>query len=267
MNRKFNLLLEGPPGSGKTYSLRSIVEAGRPLFVIATEPGIENVLGDLPAELCHWHYIAPAVPDWDVMRRAALAINTQTMKMLVESTGNRSNYQQFIEFVNTCADFTCDRTGEAFGPIDALPPEAVVAVDSLSGISIMSMDLVAGSKPAKSQADWGIAMDNLERMITKLTCDLRCSFVLTAHIEREQDEITGTTKVTVSTLGKKLAPKIPRFFDDVIQCIHEGKSYYWSNEESGAMLKQRLLPTGDKLHPTFHQLFRALEQEETNGVA
>ena len=43
---KYNILLVGPIGTGKTTALRSIVEeCNKKLFVIATEPGIENILG------------------------------------------------------------------------------------------------------------------------------------------------------------------------------------------------------------------------------
>ena len=51
----------------------------------------------------------------------------------------------------------------------------------------------AGREVRQAMADWGIAMDNLERLIIKLTTDLRCYFILTAHMERETDEVTGGT--------------------------------------------------------------------------
>ncbi len=253
---KINTILQGPTGSGKTFSLRTLVEAGLELFVIATEPGIENVLGDLPEERCHWHYIPPAVPEWGVMIDSANKINTQPQEVLQKSTGNRIEYRQFIEFLNCCANFSDDRTGECFGAIDDWDTSRVIAVDGMSGLSIMAMDLVCGNKPAKTMADWGMAMDNLERLITKLSCGTKCSFVLTAHLDRELDEISGGTKVTVSTLGRKLAPKIPRFFDEVVQTTRDGNKFYWSTAESGSDLKARKLKISDNLAPSFVQLFQ-----------
>lgn len=255
MFRKINTILQGPTGSGKTYSLRSAVETGLELFVIATEPGIENILGDLPPDRCHWQYIPPAVSDWDVMIRSANNINTLPQDALQRSDGGRSNYRQFIDVLEACSDFVCDRTGEHFGAIDNWNTSRMVAFDGMSGLSIMAMDLVAGNKPMKTQADWGMAMDNLERLITKLTCATKCSFTMICHQDREPDEINGGTKVTVSTLGRKLAPKIPRFFDEVVQTVRRDKEFYWSTAESGVDLKSRLLPISDKLRPSFELLF------------
>ena len=45
--RGFKVLLLGETGSGKTYSLRTLLDAGLEVFVIATEPGLLEVLGDL----------------------------------------------------------------------------------------------------------------------------------------------------------------------------------------------------------------------------
>jgi hypothetical protein len=253
--RKVNVILQGPTGSGKTFSLKSLVEAGLELFVIPTEPGIENVLGDLPTEKCHWHYIPPATPDWDTMLKSANAINTMTQDILQKSDGNRGEYRQFIEFLDCCSNFKCDRTGKEYGAVDDFDTTRVLAVDGMSGLSIMAMDLVAGNKPAKTMADWGMAMDNLERLITKLACATKCSFVLTAHQDREMDEISGGTTVTVSTLGRKLAPKIPRFFDEVVQTVRDGKDFKWSTAESGSVLKARILPISDALRPDFGQIF------------
>jgi hypothetical protein len=254
--KKVNVLLQGPTGSGKTYSLRSVVEAGIELFVIATEPGIENILGDLDPEMCHWHYIQPATADWDAMTASANNINTLPQKALQESDGGRRNYRQFIEFLDTCSNFKCDRTGKSYGAIDLFGTDRLVAIDGMSGLSIMAMDLVTGSKPIKTIADWGMAMDNLERLITKLCCSTKCSLVMISHQDREVDEISGGTKITVSTLGRKLAPKIPRFFDEVIQTVRDGTKFHWSTSESGVDLKARNLPISDKIPPSFEMIFK-----------
>lgn len=255
---KSNVLLLGPPGTGKTSSLRTVLDHRQNLFVLATEPGIETILGDLPADRVHWHYIPPAAPDWETMIKSARTINSLNIDQLIKTGGggSKAEYRQFIEVLECLSNFTCDRTGESFGAVDEFPPEAVFAVDSLSGLSIMAMDLVAGNAPIKSLPMWGVAMDNLERLITKLTCDTKCSFVLTAHMDREVDELTGGTKLMASTLGRKLAPKIPRFFDEVVWCTrNDGKRFAWSTTESAADLKTRRLPISDELKPDFGLIF------------
>jgi hypothetical protein len=125
-----------------------------------------------------------------------------------------------------------------------------------------SMNLVTGSKPVKSMADWGVAIDNLERLITKLTTGLRCHFAMTAHLERETDEITGGTQLMASTLGKKLAPKLPRFFSDVVHCKRDGTKWVWATDTTNVDLKARNLPIKDGMQPTFAAI---LESWKANG--
>lgn len=140
---------------------------------------------------------------------------------------------------------------------NAFGKNRAIVIDSMSGLAIMAMNLVAGSKPVKCVADWGIAIDNLERLITKLCVDVKCHFVLTAHLERETDEVTGGTTLMASTLGKKLAPKLPRFFSDVIHVKRTGTDFEWSTATSNVDLKARNLPLKDKIPPTFVPIIEA----------
>lgn len=259
-NAGTNTLLLGATGTGKTYALRTFLDAGVTPFILSTEPGIESTLGDLDSSKLHWHYIPPASIGWDELMDSARKINSFDIKALSGlSDINKRKYQQFMEVIAQCNNFTCQRTGEEFGDVSTWGPDRAFVIDSLSGLNIMAMNLVVGSKPMKAMADWGIAMDNLERLITKLTTDTRCYFVLTAHVEREIDEVTGGTSIMASTLGRKLAPKIPRFFDDVVMCVKEGASFYWSTTAHGADLKNRNLPLSAKIPPTFAEIVKRRE--------
>ena len=252
MSTGTNTLLMGPTGSGKTYCLRTFIDAGITPFILSTEPGIESTLGDIPKDKIHWHYIPPASIGWDELLDSARKINTFDIKALSSlSDINKRKYQQFMEVIAQCNNFHCQRCDQDFGDVSTWGPDRAFVVDSLSGLNIMAMNLVVGSKPMKAMADWGIAMDNLERLITKLTTDTKCYFVLTAHTERETDEVTGGTAVMVSTLGRKLAPKLPRFFDDVVLCIKDGDQFTWSTTTHGVDLKNRNLPLSSKIPPTF----------------
>lgn len=247
---KHNTILVGPVGTGKTSSLRTVKG---PLFVLATEPGIESILTHTMDT--HWRFIPPADPDWSIMVQNAKLVNTLTQEQLMKQAGiNRQDYRQFIDVLNCCADLKCDVCGQSFGAVDKLNDVWTFAMDGLSGLSTMSMDLVAGGKPTKTQADWGTAMDNIERLTMKLTGSTKCSFVLISHLDREYDELTGGTKLMVSTLGRKLAPRIPRFFDEVVYCHRIGGDFWWSSTEANVDLKVRRLPFSDKIRPDFGQL-------------
>lgn len=253
-----NVLLMGPTGSGKTFSLRSLPARGVETFILFTEPGME-VVEDIPCEAgLHYHYVSPASVDWDTMAKSAKTINTLSFEALAKLPAiEKSKYGQFIEVINTLGNFTCQRCGKPFGDVSTWGPERAIVIDSLSGLNIMAMDLVVGSKPARSMSDWGIAQQNLERLINKLCTDTKCWFVLTAHIERETDEVTGRSNLTVSTLGRKLAPVIPRYFSDVILTGRDGTKFSWSTAALNVDLKARNLPIADGLEPGFERLIES----------
>lgn len=252
-----NVLLLGPIGTGKTSALRTIPDTGRELLVLATEPGIDKILGDLPEDKVHWHYVSPATTDWDTLKQNAKLANEHTMEQLQKlQSPNLRKYQQFIELLDTLADFTCDRCGKNFGEIDDWGPDKVLAIDGLTGISQMSIDLVCGPKPIKSLPEWLCGQDQIKRLIDKLCDDTKCSFVLISHAAREHNELTGGTNLMVSTLGSKLAPKIIEPFDEVILTVRNGKEFHWSTMDNDTDLKTRSLEFSNELTPDFALLFK-----------
>lgn len=261
------ILLIGGTGSGKTHSVRTLVEAGLEVFVLFTEPGME-VLADIPPDKLHWHYLPPASPDWGDMLQSAKMINTMSLKALAGMEDiNKRKYAGFLDMLESLSNFPDDRTGVKFGPVDSFGQNRALVIDSLSGLNILAMNLVTGSKPVKSMADWGMAMDNLERFITKLTVDVACPVVLTAHSERETDEVTGGTTIMASTLGRKLAPKIPRFFSDVVNVKRDGEKFTWSTMTFGMDLKARNLPLADNIPPSFVPIIRGWQKKLTEAEA
>lgn len=268
--QKFNsrgtkTLLLGPVGTGKTTSLVTFIEAGIELFVIGTDPGFEESILDaihkknLPLDKFHYQYIAPASADWDALINNAEMINKMGYESLstLKSGMNKQSYTQFLELLRALSNFTDHRTGKEYGPVDSFPENVAFAIDSLSGINIMAMDMMIGGKPTAHQGEWGVAMNAEEKLILKLTSDLKCFFVLTAHIEKEPDIVTGVPIVMVGALGRKLAPKLPRTFSDVILTAREGDKFTWSTAALNVDLKARSLPIRDGLTPSFGQIVEA----------
>jgi hypothetical protein len=248
------ILLIGGTGAGKTHSIRTLVDMGLEVFVLFTEPGME-VLADVPVDKLHWHYISPSSPDWADMKDSATKINTLSLKVIAGMEDiNKRKYSGFLDVIDALSNFPDDRTGQKFGGVDSWGANRCIVIDSLSGLNILAMNLVTGSKPVKSIADWGMAMDNLERLIVKLTTDVSCPMIMIAHTERETDEVTGGTIQMAATLGKKLAPRIPRFFSDVINVRREAKEFTWSTMTFGMDLKARNVPLADNIPPTFRPI-------------
>ena len=164
----------------------------------------------------HYSKVMPATIDWDTLRMNAERTNTLDMKALQAAPSpNKADFKQFIDVYATLAEFV-DQHGENFGAVDSWEDDRVLVIDGLSGLSKMSMHLVVGAKPVKTQPEWGCAMGNLQNLIEKLCDDTKCTFVLVSHVERQKDELTGGTHLTLSTLGNKLAPELVKLPDEII---------------------------------------------------
>lgn len=262
-----SVLLFGAPGSGKTDSLATLLAAGLELFVVITEPGGAESLLDsctrrkIPVDKLHWTVVQPTTGGWEALGQMAQTVGTQSFEAIQNiksGVGKDKTREPAMKLLSSFKDFKCERTGESFGDVSTWDHTRALALDSLSGLSIMSMDLTIGFKPAAHQGEWGVAMNFVEKIILKLTSDRNCFFVMTAHAEREGNEITGATQVMASTLGRKLAPKIPRFFSEVVYAkrLIEGAQqktarFTWSTVDALADLKNRTLPIGDALPPDF----------------
>lgn len=262
------VLLVGGSGTGKTHSLRTIINSGLKVFVLFSEPG-QEVIADIPcASGMHWAYIAPAAPDWATMLDVANKINMLSYEMLSKQRDmHKRKFDEFIRWITSMSNLKCDRCGQAFGPADELDGDWCIANDSLSGLSMMAMNLVAGASPVKAQPDYGVAMGNLESYLTKFTTDIKCMAVMMSHLEREGDELTGGMKLMASTIGRKLAPKVPRFFSEVIMTERNGKSYVWNTMAMNVDLKVRSMPLGENLPPDFRPIIEAWRKKNVRPAA
>lgn len=256
-------LLMGPPGSGKTSSLVSFAKKGIEVFVVVTEPtGVDSLLDAWDREkadinLLHYLTVAPASAGWKGLKDMAQKINLMSYEDLskVKSGIGKESMVQYPKLLGNLENFCCERTQKEFGDVTSWDASRCLALDSLSGVSLITMQHTVGFKPSPHQGEWGIAMSATEMLILKLSSDCKCFFTLIAHIEKEPDEITGMATVGVSTLGRKLAPKIPRFFSEVIRARKDSSKtppYRWATMDSEAVgLKNRALASSSDLPADF----------------
>lgn len=264
-----NVLLEGPGGTGKTHSLGTLVDFGAShgieVFYAGLESGFESLLGywtdrglAIPPNL-HWHnlkLVTETGSGFDHLLKKSTEVASLTFEGLTKIQDHTRSQRNFMEqFIRrVLVNYEDQRTGKTFGSVGSWGPNRVLAVDGLTGLGVMAMSIVVGNKPVRSMADWGVAQDLLEPLLRQLCDGCKCHFVLLAHVERETDQITGGTKVTVSSLGKALPPKIPPMFSDVILAVRNGKTFTWSTGNPMADLKTRNLDIADNISPDFSQI-------------
>lgn len=251
------VMLLGDSGTGKTYSLRTLVDAGLTPLCVFTENGFD-VLGDMPEGKIFWQYVPPMTDSLDSLKEMMTRIGTMTYQQLTTANDmKRFNDSPLMKILGAMQDFKDDRTGKSFGNIATWGTDKVFVIDSLSGLTQAARTNVAGNRPALSPPDYGLAQRQLEGLLNQLCVAFRCHFVLIAHAERELDPVMGGQKIMASTMGKALAPVLPRYFTDVILTKRTGPKFEWDTADSQAVLKARNLPISGSLPPSFAPLIEA----------
>lgn len=266
-----SVLLMGAPGSGKSFSLHTLLKEGLEVFVLATEPGaMETVLdacmkNNVPTAKLHWSYISPAAPGWKNLSAMASQINLLGYEDLtkLKSGINKSSSNQVMKLIAALENFKCDHCGKEFGDCATWGVDRALVLDSLSGLNLLAMSNTIGLKPAAHQGEWGVAMNFEEQIIHGLVSGLTCFFILTAHVDRDQDLLTGGTILAPAALGRKLGPKLGRFFSEVVFSRRKGTSFSWSTADVSADLKNRSLPIADELQPTFKPIVDAMKRRQS----
>lgn len=209
------LLSIGGVGTGKTTLIKSLVDSGVTPMCLFTEPSYD-VLGDVPKEKLHWTYVKTVSSSLANLLKAAKRVGTMTPELIQKTHDtDRDKTNQFYAILNALANFQCERTGENFGNVSSWGTDKILVVDSLSGITKAAEKLGVGEKYAMTQPEFQIVMKTIDNLVIQLCTGFHCHVYLTAHAEREMDEVFGGVKIYPSTLGKKLAPTLGRWFTDV----------------------------------------------------
>ena len=259
------ILLEGPSGSGKTFALGTLVDwaslHGRDVFVLFTENGLETLLGywkdrgKAVPDCLHWHVVrTPSLP-LEALIEGATKVGLLNYEALTKSTDpSRGANNPWLKLLQTLTDFPDDRTGKRFGNVGTWGTDRILCNDSLSETAVACMRMVIGNKPTASQPDYGVAQNNLLNWLRYMTQSFAGTFVLTAHVQRQVNELTGTTQLMTKAIGKAMADDIPPLFSETIFTVREGATWYWETAASNVDTKTRYLPVATKIRPDFAQI-------------
>lgn len=259
--------LMGLGGTGKTYALGTLAEwcasNNYELAILFTENGLESFLGYFrdqgkePPACVYWHQQTTRPISLKALMSTADNVGKLSYEALAKSIDpNRGgDNNSFWKILSSCSDFKDDRTGKALGAIDSFPLTRIFAMDSLTETANAAMKMQIGSRPMASPGDYGVAQNNLMNFLRLCTQGMECPFVMTAHVDREQDAVTQQTKIMIKAIGKALATEIPTLFSDVIYTTREADRFYWDTAAYGVDTKTRSLGIRSKIAPNFAQIF------------
>jgi hypothetical protein len=262
------ILLQGDSGTGKTYAIGTLVDWAarqsppRECFVLFTENGLETLLGywrdsgkPVPTNL-HWHVVPTAALDLKSLTEAAQKVGLLTYESLTKIVdSDRGKNNPAYKILEALADFPDDRTGRKFGNIGTWGADKIFGIDSLSELANAYEKMTVGNKPVMAQNEYGVAQNNLLNFLRYLTgTGTKFTLIMTAHLQKQVNELTGSTNLMTKAIGKAISDDIPKLFSEVLFCYREGLSWYWDTTAPNVVTKTRYLPLQSKIKPDVGQI-------------
>lgn len=246
------VLLMGSGGSGKTYALRTLVEAGITPFIIALDAQGIEILGDIPCPKLHWITLRPKGRTWETMLAESKRLASLQFDGIAKTVDTQKYKQdRWINTLQALSNFRCERCDKSFGPVDDWPTSRAVVIDHFTELCAAAKEWAVGEKLVLHEGEWQIAQNNVENIVRQLYNAVRTWVIVLAHIDRETDLVLGGSKIMVHALGRKLAPKLNPLFSDVILASRAGNEFTWDCAAPDTDLKTRNLPIERKLRPDF----------------
>ena len=263
------ILLMGEQGSGKTYAIRSLLDAGiEKVVVLALEPGIADNLGDISPKKLAWQHIDTFDTPLEKKAESARKIASMSFKENAATPSvDRHNYIHYQKILEAMTNIVCDRTGEKLGHIKDFPANWAFVIDSLSGLNHASLTFTVGAKNNLQMNDYMQAQQQVLSATNSVISSRNCLFVMTAHITRQLDENTQQQTLTVDTPGRAIAGVIGRYFSDVILAYKSENRYLWSTQRENTICKSRNLSGEAAASPTFFKLLNNFRNKQAQGKA
>lgn len=215
------MLLIGDSGSGKTGALISLAEAGYNLRILDFDKGLDILrlrLKGNPEAAKRVEF----VPCQDKM---------DTSGGNIKAKGTPEGFSKALRLLDNWK-YKDPSGGEIdFGKPSAWTNKDIIVLDSLTFASMACLRRIVVMDPKTNSLDdiwlnhYGDAANQLENLLALLYSDyIRCNVIITSHITflgGNEEEAIADTGYPMA-LGKKLPPKIGRYFNTCLQCVKKG---------------------------------------------
>ena len=119
--------------------------------------------------------------------------------------------------------------GVELGPLHTWTKKRILILDSFThmGNAAMRRVLALNGRLGKNPQiqDWGQGMGDCENLLATLYSDeVKCHVIVIAHFTYDKNETTGEIKGLPTAPGQKLSPKVPSYFNTMVQTKTIGKS-------------------------------------------
>lgn len=239
------MLFIGDSGSGKTGALASLAEAGYNLRILDFDVGLKPLRT----------YVKP-----EALARIAYVTLTDKLKKGTTGIVPSGNVTAFTRGL-TLIDHWKTET-EDFGPISTWTQKDILVIDSLSKMSQAALryrmklngkvDLVARKGEADPRAIYKDAQDDIDLVCALLYSDaVPCHVIVCAHIafiDVSADE-NAVFKGFPQTIGKALSPRLPQYFNTMLQAKLDGNRRVISTQPDGTVQVKCPIPSAPRHWP------------------
>jgi len=214
------LIFIGNSGAGKTGALTPLVQAGYELRIIDLDSGLDALVN-------HVKEINPKL-----LSTIEFESFRDKMKMTASGPAVIGSPKAYVQTLNAL-----EKWGDGSDPAK-WGPKRILIIDSLTNLGRAAFQWARAANPmSKDPRQWyKTAQDLIEDLIANITSDaFETNVIVISHVEMVDSN--GLTKGFVSSIGKALGPKIPRFFNTMLLSETSG---------SGKQVKRKIktLPTG-----------------------
>lgn len=264
----FRALCFGDTATGKTASTATLLLAGQKVRFISAD---NNALSGINAGLKLYGInkeevdISVCVPQRtiipmeDMLSIIDTYLKTDIDTMMKGKDKFKKNNTGFRNICQAGSVFTDVVTGESKGLVNEWGLDTTLVVDSLTVVCNEIQLTVTGNKPSTTP-EWGAQQGLLQFFLNFITSNLKCNVVLLAHPDKDQDLVTGATRIYPFNIGKAKNGTISSNFGDVMYSQTEGtgknKKYFWSTEHRTAVCSGRDLPQAENIPQDYRQFFK-----------